>query len=235
LSTAAAVLNRHTGDEITLEGHKFRIAGVYESTALIENGAVILTLTEAQAVTDKPGKVNVLNLKLDEASSPADVDTLRTLVRERLPGYTAITSAELVRGNAIVRISKAMSGATILIAGLVSALVVFNTMLMSITERTREIGVLLALGWSRRGVLRLVCAESALLAFCGGVLGVFLGVGMTAILGQLELMRGKIEPVFSTPFLGLVMVLAVGLGILGGLYPALKAARLQPAQALRYE
>jgi putative ABC transport system permease protein len=84
-------------------------------------------------------------------------------------------------------------------------------------------------------VLRLVCGESALLALGGGLLGILVGVGMTAVLGHLELMRGKIEPAYSAPFLALVLALSVALGVLGGIYPALKAARLQPARALRHE
>jgi putative ABC transport system permease protein len=188
-----------------------------------------------QQVTDKPGKVNVLNIKLDAQASEADVDALKAQVRRAMPGYVAITSGELVRQNTVVRISKAMSHATILIAGLVGALVVFNTMLMSINERTREIGILLALGWQRQTVMKLVFIESVVLTLAGGCLGILLGVGLTWGLEHLDVMRGKIDAVFSAGFLLAVIGLSLLLGVGGGIYPAFKAARLRPAQALRQE
>jgi putative ABC transport system permease protein len=128
-----------------------------------------------------------------------------------------------------------MSGATLLIAGLVGTLIVFNTMLMGVQERTREIGILLALGWRRLNVLQLVCSEAALLALAGGVLGVLLGVGLTWQLEQFELLRGKIHAVFSPGLLLLAPLLATATGLAGGLYPAWRAAALSPAQALRQE
>ena len=152
-----------------------------------------------------------------------------------MPGFVAITSGELVSSNAIVRVSKAMSDATILIASLVGALVVFNTMLMSISERTREIGVLLALGWQRQTIMKLVCGESTILALAGGIVGILLGIVMTIGLEHLDLMRGKIEAVFSIQFLMAVLGLSLFLGIAGGLYPAMKAAALLPSRALRHE
>ena len=188
-----------------------------------------------QDITDKHGKVNVLNIKLDVAAGEEEIASFKATVRKTLPGYVAITSGELVRDNIAVRISKAMSHATILIASLVGALMVFNTMLMSVNERTREIGILQALGWQRRTILKLIIAESALLALLGGALGIVLGMGLTLGLEQVDLMRGKIDAVFSWHFLLEVLLLSVILGILGGLYPALKAARLRPAQALRQE
>jgi len=112
---------------------------------------------------------------------------------------------------------------------------VFNTMLMSINERTREIGILLALGWQRRTVIKLIVGESVILTLAGGVLGILLGIAIASGLGHLELMHGKIDAVFSLPFLFAVLGLSVFLGICGGIYPAVKAARLQPAQALRQE
>jgi putative ABC transport system permease protein len=152
-----------------------------------------------------------------------------------MPGFVAITSGELVSRNTVVRISKAMSNATILIAGLVGALVVFNTMLMSVNERTKEIGILLALGWQRRTIMQLVFSESVILTLAGGVVGILLGIASTWGLEHLELMRGKIDAVFSAPFLLAVLGLSVLLGIGGGIFPALKAARLLPSQALRQE
>ena len=232
---AAELLHKKTGDTLEIEGRQFRIAGTFESPAVVENGAVVMTLSQMQQITDKPGKVNVLNIKLDAQAGEADVDALKVQVRRALPGYVAITSGELVRQNTVVRISKAMSHATILIAGLVGALVVFNTMLMSINERTREIGILLALGWQRQTVMKLVFIESVVLTLAGGCLGILLGVGLTWGLEHLDVMRGKIDAVFSAGFLLAVIGLSLLLGVGGGIYPAFKAARLRPAQALRQE
>lgn len=234
-SLAAEMLHKQVGDDIEIEGRLFKVTGIFESSALVENGALIMTLTQMQQITDKPGKVNILNIKLDNSATDADIDAIKTQVRSTMPGFVAITSGELVQKNAVVRISKAMSNATILIAGLVGALVVFNTMLMSINERTREIGILLALGWQRRTVIKLIVGESVILTLAGGAIGILLGIVIASGLGHLELMRGKIDAVFSFPFLIAVLGLSVFLGICGGLYPAIKAARLQPSQALRQE
>ncbi len=232
---AAELLHKKTGDQIEIEGRKFQIVGLFQSPALVENGAVLMTLDQAQQITDKPGKVNVLNLQFDENATEADIQQIKEQVKADLRGFTAITSGELVSQNAVVRISKAMSHATILIASLVGALVVFNTMLMSISERTREIGLLLALGWQRKTLIKLVVSESVLLTLAGGCIGIVVGLGITWGLEHLELMRGKIDAVFSVPFLFATLALSVALGICGSLYPAFKAARLLPSHALRQE
>lgn len=232
---AGEMLHKQPGEALEIEGQTVTISGLFQSSAMIENGAVLMTLPLAQQLVDKPGKVNILNLRLDDQTGAEDAERLREEIRASLPGFTAITSAELVSQNAVVRISKAMSQATVVIAGLVGALVVFNTMLMSVSERTREIGLLLALGWQHRSVVRLILTESALLCLVGGLLGIFLGMGITWGLEHIELMRGKIEALFSFSFLLGVLGLSVLLGLAGGLLPALKAARLRPSVALRHE
>ena len=234
-SMAAELLHKKTGDTLEIEDRQLQVVGIFESSAMVENGALLMTLTQAQRITDKPGKVNVLNIKLDEHASDADVEVVKARVRATLPGFVAITSSELVRKNAVVRISKAMSNATTLVASLVGALVVFNTMLMSINERTKEIGVLLALGWQRRTIMKLICGESIILTLAGGFLGILVGVAITLGLEHLDLMRGKIDAVFSGQFLVVVLGLSVTLGLAGGIYPALKAANLLPSHALRQE
>jgi putative ABC transport system permease protein len=234
-SIAAALLHRKPGDTIELEGRPFRLIGIFESPAVVENGALLMTLSQAQQLTDKPGKVNVLNIKLDASASDADIDDIKARVRTTMPGFVAITSSELVSRNAVVRIAKAMSNATILVASLVGALVVFNTMLMSINERTREIGVLLALGWQKRTIVKLICSESTILTAVGGCAGILIGIAGTSGLEHLDLMRGKIDAVFSGPFLVAVLGLSVLLGVIGGIYPALKAANVPPSHALRQE
>jgi putative ABC transport system permease protein len=234
-SLAAEMLHKKTGDQVEIEGKVFPVVGIFESNAVVENGALIMTLDQAQQLTDKPGKVNVLNIKVDATATEDDLRHIKEQVKQTMPGFVAITSGELVSKNAVVRISKAMSNATILIAGLVGALVVFNTMLMSINERTREIGILLALGWQRATIIKLVFSEAMILSLVGGLVGIFLGVGIAFGLEHIELMRGKIDAIFSLPFFFSVLGLSVLLGILGGLYPALKASRLLPSAALRHE
>lgn len=232
---AAEMLHKKVGDVVEVEGRPLPLVGIFASAAVIENGAMLLTLTQAQQLTDKPGKVNVLNLKLGAETTPAEREQLRQRLRQRMPGFMALSSGELVGQNTVVRIAKAMSGATLLIAALVGTLIVFNSMLMGVNERTREIGILLALGWRRRTVLQLVCGEAALLALAGGLAGVLIGVGLTWQLEQFALLRGKISAVFTPGLLLLAPLLATGVGVAGGFYPALRAARLSPAQALRQE
>jgi putative ABC transport system permease protein len=232
---AAEMLHEKIGESIEIEGRQFRVSGIFESSAVVENGSLMMTLTQAQQINDKPGKVNVLTVKLDRQAADADIDDFKARVRETMPGFVAITSGELVSKNTVVRISKAMSNATILIAALVGALVVFNTMLMSISERTREIGILLTVGWQRRTIMKLVLCESVILTLAGGFIGILMGISITWSLEHLDLLRGKIDAVFSAPFLMAVLGLSVLLGIGGGLYPALKASRLLPAHALWQE
>lgn len=232
---AAELTGKHIGDSMHIESDDYQVIGIYQSSALVENGALLMTLKQAQRLNEMPGKVNVLNIKLDDPVTQIKLADIRAKVRATMPGYVALTSGQLVQQNAVVRISKAMSGATILIAGLVGALGVFNTMLMSISERTREIGVLLAVGWHRRRVIRLVLTESIIVTALGGLLGVLLGVFGVFLLEHVELLRGKIDGVITLPLVLAALGLAVLLGALGGLYPALRASRLSPTVALRYE
>jgi len=232
---AAEMLHKRIGDRIELEGQTLQVVGIFQSSALVENGAVLITLDRAQSITDKPNKVNVLNIKMDKTASEADASFVKEQVGKTLPGFAAITSGELVSQNAVVRIAKAMSHVTILIATLVGALVVFNTMLMSINERTREIGVLQALGWPRSRIVYMIICESAMLALLGGLIGIAVGVLLAIGLEHTELMRGKIDAIFSFPFCVAVLGLSLFLGIGGGIYPARMAARLSPADALRHE
>ena len=231
---ASELIGKKPGDVVTIGSTEFSVTGVYESTAFVENGALLMTLSQAQHLSDKAGKVNILNVKLDESAVEADANEIREKIR-LIPGFAAVTSAELVQQNAIVRIAKAMSAATILIAGLVGALGVLNTMLMSVSERTQEIGVLLALGWRRRAIVRLILMESAAISIAGGLAGIGLGVLGVWALEHVALLRSKIEGIFTPSLILSAIGLSILFGIVGGLYPAIRAARMSPSTALRHE
>ena len=232
---AAETTGRKPGDTVHIGPEAFVVSGIYESAALVENGAVVLELGQVQRLTDKPGKVNVLNLTLAPGSGADRIQAVRATVQATLPGYAAVSSGELVRRNTIVRIAKAMSAATALIAALIGAVGVLNTMLMSIFERTREIGVLLAVGWKRSRIVRLVLVESLWLALAGGAAGILLGIAGTALVEHLPIVHGKIHGEITGALIAGAAALAAVMSLIGGVYPAWRAAQMSPTEALRHD
>jgi putative ABC transport system permease protein len=128
---------------------------------------------------------------------------------------------------------QAMSWGTSLLAVLVGVLGVMNTMLMTVFERTQEICVLLALGWRRSRIVRMVLWESALLGLLGGIVGVALGAVGVKILGVTPAIRGLLEPDVNLALLATSVAISIGVGVLSGLYPAWRSSRLTPSRALQ--
>jgi putative ABC transport system permease protein len=107
-----------------------------------------------------------------------------------------------------------------------------NTMLMSVYERTQEICILLALGWKRRRIVRMVLWESALLGLAGGLVGMVIGAVGVKILEKTPVIRGLVEPDISIGLLATSVAIAVAVGVISGLYPAWRSSLLTPSQAL---
>ena len=106
-----------------------------------------------------------------------------------------------------------------------------NIMLVSVTERTREIGIRKAIGAKKKEILEQFLIESVLISFLGGGAGVLLGIGISEIVSNI----GEWETIVSTQSILLAFGFSVGIGIFFGFYPANKAANMNPIEALRYE
>jgi putative ABC transport system permease protein len=118
---------------------------------------------------------------------------------------------------------------------IVGGLGMTNTMVMSVFERTREIGVLRALGWRRRRVLGMIVRESVVLSLLGGASGVAVVFVLGLALNLSPVMQGFIRLEYSPDLFAQALVTTLALGVAGGVYPAWRATRLQPIEALRYE
>lgn len=108
-------------------------------------------------------------------------------------------------------------------------------MLTTVTERTHEIGLRKAIGAKRRDILLQFLVESMVLSFLGGLIGVALGWGISRLMGQIQFGGSAITPVVGLDSVLLATFFSVAVGLFFGIYPATRAARLQPVEALRYE
>ena len=117
----------------------------------------------------------------------------------------------------------------------IGAIGVSNTMMMSVFERTREFGVLRAIGWSRLRVLALVMGESVMVSLSGAMLGCLAGYVAVRLIERAPEVVGVFQPEFTAGVFGRALGIAVGMAFVGAVYPAVRAAVLVPLDALRHE
>lgn len=227
--TTADAMGLEVGQSVNVMGSRFRVSGIYETGVPLEDSAMVISLREAQALFGRPRKVMFLGIKLRD---PRQVDSVLTELEERFPEISVSKTSEFAESQPDFQAMDGMIGAISFLAVLVGGIGMMNTVFMSVFERTREIGVLRALGWRKLRVLGMVMRESILLSLLGGAVGILLGVG----LGKLfPLLLAYLEPSYSPTLLVQAMVLALVLGGVAGAYPAWWASRLDPLEALRYE
>lgn len=226
------LLGKKIGDTIELSGARFRIVGIYESKISWEELGGVITLRDAQVLTGRPRKVTMAAVKLRHSENAT---RLVEKINKLYPDVHATLSTEFSSQMPDRQSADVMLNAISFLAIVVGGIGVLNTMLMAVFERTREIGVLRALGWHRRRVLGMVIKEALVLGLLGGVAGIFFSFLLFWGLNQAPMVGGLLTAVWEWDIFARALGLAVCLGILGGIYPSYRATRLQPVEALRYE
>jgi putative ABC transport system permease protein len=229
---AAEVLKKKVGDTVQIEAEELPVVGIVDGQALVENGAIILSLKVFQAASGNEGKVNFVDIRVTQGTTKEQVTALCEQIKGIFPEGRAMAANEVVGTSQGYRIARAMSWSTSLLAIVVGVLGVMNTMLMTVFERTHEIGILLAVGWKRRRIVFMVLWESALLGLLGGIAGVTLGAIGLQVLETTPAIRGLLEPDLSAQLLLISVGIAVLVGVVSGLYPAWRSSRLSPSLAI---
>lgn len=231
-SAAARTQRVMAGDSLTINGRPFQVFGVLNETGGREDGVLYANLTEAQELLGRPGEFSLIEISAYCNLCP--VEEIAAQLTAVLPNarVTPLRQAALFREETIDRFASfglALSGVVLLVA----ALMVMTTMLASVGERTREIGIFRALGFRQAHIMQIIFLETGLVSLLGGVLGYLAGSAAAWLAGPYLAQLQNTVPLQPDLFLPAV-VLSIVLAIGASIYPALKAARLDPAEALRY-
>jgi putative ABC transport system permease protein len=241
------------GQTVRLNGQPYRVIGVLESKGgtgfLNQDDQVLIPLATAQTRLVGGSRfrgsavINQIIIKAASAGAVPQVisdvtDTMRarhqtvagaddftvTSQQDALNAATSVTDTLTIFLGGIAGISLAVGGIGIM-----------NIMLTTVTERTREIGLRKAVGARRRDILLQFLVESMVLSLLGGLIGVAIGWGIARLIGQVQLGGSTITPVVGLDSVLLATLFSMAVGLFFGIYPATRAARLQPVEALRYE
>ena len=225
-------LNKKVGETINIAGSRYRIVGIFETGVPFEDTGIVISLREAQALAGRPRQVSFLAMRLRD---PREVESVLREIEERFPEISVSKTAEFAESLPDLRTTDAIIAGISFLAVLVGGIGMMNTVFMSVFERTREIGVLRALGWRKVRVLGMIVREAILLGGLGGLAGILLGIGLGRLLLLIPLVGAMLEPRYSPELMLRALVLALVLGAIASLYPAWWASRLDPLEALRYE
>ncbi len=230
---AAEVLKKKIGDTVQIEAKELSVVGIVDGGALVENGSVILSLPLYQEISGNEGKINIIDIRATPGMTAEEVKSLCAKINTLIPEARAMPAGDNVGNSQAYRFISAMSWGTSLLAVIVGVLGVMNTMLMTVFERKQEICILLAIGWKRSRIIRMVLLESAMLGFLGGIGGVIIGTVGVKILETLPAIHGLLEPDLSARLMVISVAIAVIVGVLSGLYPAWRSSRLTPSLAMQ--
>ena len=229
----AGNIGKHVGDTIEFYAEQFEIVGIFDSFSVYEAGAIFILLDELQRLTDRPDKVTGYVVQATRPGDATAVEALRKRINGLDPNIRAVEVSEFVGNISQIRVIRAATWVTSAIAVVIGIVGVLNTMITSVFERAGEIGTMRAIGWRKRRIMSMVIVEALLLSALAAIAGAALGAAGVRLLGRLPQLAGFLD---GWPPAGVIAegaLLAIIVGVLEALYPALWAANLLPVQALR--
>jgi putative ABC transport system permease protein len=239
------------GETVRIEGQPFRVIGVLESRGgsgfSNEDDLVMVPLTTAQARLLRRATRDRVDLLLVQAVSaplvPQAAEEVAQILRTRhrteigADDFTILSQQDFLNtARTITNVLTIFLGGIAAISLLVGGIGIMNIMLVSVTERTKEIGLRKALGARRMDILIQFLTESSVLSLLGGIVGILLGWAISFAVGRIAAANNaEINPAIGVDTVLLATLFSTAVGLFFGLYPANRAASLEPVEALRYE
>ncbi len=227
---------------LTIEGEDFKIIGIYEEVGNSQDDNAIHTpLEAAREIFNEPEKVDVI---IAQAKTGVDLKLLQEKTERQLENARGDENFQVVTGAQIAeQINQILGVVQIVLVGIatislvVGGIGIMNSMYTSVLERTKEIGVMKAIGARNSDVLILFLMESGMLGLVGGVFGVLLGTGIAKLVGFFAKQAGfgLLAIKIQIGLLAFGLFFAIIVGMVSGIVPAWQASKLKPVDALRYE
>jgi len=230
---------------IRVHGLRFRVIGTLQKFGGFSGDSyVLMPLSTMQTKLTGGDRVQTIAIKAtDPDHVDAAINEVTAILRVRhfiQPGapddFSILDMREVLNSmQSILAAFSIFMAAIGAISLLVGGIGIMNIMLVSVTERTREIGIRKAVGARRRDILLQFLVEAAVLSLTGGLIGLGLAIGCAKAIGEVTLGRTQIIPEVSINIALIALGVSIGTGLISGTYPALRAARLDPIESLRYE
>ncbi|MBE3038968.1 MAG: ABC transporter permease [Chloroflexi bacterium] len=243
--------NGVVGETIRINGQPFRVVGILQSKGGgmfgSQDNQVIVPFTTAQTRLihrSVLNQVDQLYVQVVSAQAvPLATDEVKQILRQRhrtpvgVDDFTVFSQADFLSiASTVTGVFTIFLGGIAGISLLVGGIGIMNIMLVSVTERTREIGLRKALGARKRDILIQFLIESSMLSLIGGMIGILLGWFLGFIVGRIAAASGNpFNPAISLNAILLATLFSAAVGLFFGIYPANRAASLEPVEALRYE
>ena len=231
-TSIAGEFDLQVGSKIEIHDKNFTVVGILEYTGSFFDSVATIPLETAQ---DLYNFDNSLSTIFAIAQEGVDEDLLAKRIEFSVKGTSTISPSELrEQASQSLLIFSVITISSALLAAIIGGLSVMNTMLMSVIERTREFGILKAMGAETKDILMMTLGEAAIMGVAGGLLGLGLGSGLTYALNSWLSAKGIVLFLITPRLIVVAMLFATLIGMVSGLYPAYRAAKMSPMEALRH-